>query len=295
MSKSAALSEQTAVSEQTALRLSFEFFPPKTAQGAEKLTNVRKQLSEFKPEFFSVTYGAGGSTRDNTKAIVKQIREEGLSVAPHLSFGGDDEETMRNLLQEYREHGVDRIVALRGDMPSGMGGSYQMVYANELVAFIREHCGHDIHLEVAAYPEIHPESNNYLDDVRYLKGKFDAGADSAITQYFYNPDAYFYYLEQCRQAGIEQPIYPGIMPITNFKNLSRFSDNCGAEIPRWVRKRLAAYGEDLESLKAFGVELVTELCETLLDNEAPGLHFYTMNQSEPTVTILRNLGLDAAA
>lgn len=273
-------------------RLSFEFFPPKTEQGRNNLVEVARELNHFQPEFFSVTYGAGGSTRDNTKNIVQTLMDLGLSVAPHLSFGGDDEATILKLLQEYETMGVARIVALRGDRPSGMGGGSQMVYANQLVAFIREHFGEKFHLEVAAYPEIHPEANSYDDDVRYLKGKFDAGANSGITQYFFNPDAYFYFIEQCARAGIDQPIVPGIMPITNFKNLSRFSDNCGAEIPRWVRKRLAAYGEDMESIKAFGLDLVSELCETLLDNGAPGLHFYTMNQTEPTATLLRNLGLD---
>ena len=273
-------------------RLSFEFFPPKTEQGRNNLVEVARELNHFQPEFFSVTYGAGGSTRDTTKNIVQILLDLGLSVAPHLSFGGDDEATILKLLQEYEAMGVERIVALRGDRPSGMGGGSQMVYANQLVAFIREHFAEKFHLEVAAYPEIHPEAKSYDDDIRYLKGKFDAGANSGITQYFFNPDAYFYFIEQCARAGIDQPIVPGIMPITNFKNLSRFSDNCGAEIPRWVRKRLAAYGEDMESIKAFGLDLVSELCETLLDNGAPGLHFYTMNQTEPTATLLRNLGLD---
>lgn len=274
------------------IRLSFEFFPPKTAAGREKLADVRAALSEFKPEFFSVTYGAGGSTRDNTKNVVRSIKQAGASVAPHLSFGGDDEDTLLALLRDYESMGIDRIVALRGDAPSGMGGSQQMVYANELVAFIRRHFDQTFQLEVAAYPEIHPEADNYRDDIRYLKGKFDAGANAGITQYFYNPDAYFYFMEQCRAIGIEQPIYPGIMPITNYKNLARFSDNCGAEIPRWIRKRLESYGEDTASIVAFGEDLVTELCETLLDNGAPGLHFYTMNHVEPTATIVKNLGLD---
>ncbi len=276
---------------ESALRISYEFFPPKTPQGLEKLTAVREELKQFNPDFFSVTYGAGGSTRDNTKSLVKHIKQEGFAVAPHLSFGGDNEDAMLQLIGEYQAAGIDRIVALRGDMPSGMGGAFQMVYANELVAFIRKHFGESFHLEVAAYPEIHPESSSYDEDIRYLKTKFDAGANSAITQYFYNPDAYFYFVDQCQKRGIEQPIYPGIMPVTNFKNLSRFSDNCGAEIPRWMRKRLSAYGDDLESVKAFGLDLVSELCETLLDNGAPGLHFYTMNQTEPCATIIRQLGL----
>lgn len=274
-------------------RLSFEFFPPKTDQGRHNLLEVAKELSHFQPEFYSVTYGAGGSTRDNTKNIVQTLLDMRLPVAPHLSFGGDDETTILSLLNEYMSMGVKRIVALRGDRPSGMGGGSQMVYANQLVAFIRQHFGQTFHLEVAAYPEIHPEANSYDDDIRYLKGKFDAGANSGITQYFFNPDAYFYFIEQCAQAGIDRPIVPGIMPITNYKSLSRFSDSCGAEIPRWVRQRLAAYGEDQESIKAFGLDLVSELCETLLDNGAPGLHFYTMNQTEPTAALLRNLGLDS--
>jgi methylenetetrahydrofolate reductase (NADPH) len=272
-------------------RLSFEFFPPKTAEGKEKLINVRDQLNEFAPDFFSVTYGAGGSTRDNTKGIVTQFKTDGINIAPHLSFGGDDEATIKSLIQEYKDAGVDRIVALRGDVPSGIGSAHQLVYANELVAFIRKHFGDHFHLEVAAYPEIHPQAKSYDDDIRYLKGKFDAGANSAITQYFFNPDSYFYFVDQCQKAGITQPIYPGIMPLINYKNLTRFSDACGAEIPRWLRKALENFADDDASLKAFGVDLVTELCEVMLENEAPGLHFYTMNQSEPTAQIVRNLGL----
>lgn len=272
-------------------RLSFEFFPPKTPEGKEKLVKVRDQLNEFEPDFFSVTYGAGGSTRDNTKGVVTQFKNDGVAIAPHLSFGSDDETAILNLLNEYKFLGVDRIVALRGDVPSGMGGQQQMVYANELVAFIRQHFGDKFHVEVAAYPEIHPQAKSYSDDVRYLKGKFDAGADSAITQYFFNPDSYFYFIEQTRKAGITQPIYPGIMPIINYRNLTRFSDTCGAEIPRWLRKALENYGDDEASLKSFGIDLVTELCDVLLENEAPGLHFYTMNQTEPTAQIVKNLGL----
>lgn len=274
------------------IRLSFEFFPAKTDQGRDKLIQVQQELSAFNPEFFSVTYGAGGSTREHTKGIVQLIKQAGQEVAPHLSFGGDAPEALLALLNEYKNLGINRLVALRGDRPSGMGGGTRMVYANELVAFIREHFAGYFHIEVAAYPEIHPESQSFNSDIRFLKGKFDAGANSAITQYFYNPDAYFYFVEQCRLQGITQDIVPGIMPITNYKNLSRFSDGCGAEIPRWLRKRLESFGDDSESLKAFGLDVVSELCETLLDNDAPGLHFYTMNQTEPTATILRNLGWD---
>ncbi len=276
------------------IRISFEFFPPKTDAGREKLKKVREQLANLQPEFFSVTYGAGGSTRDNTRSIVEEITREELAVAPHLSFGGDTEEMMRELIQQYQNIGVKRIVALRGDRPSGMGGGVSMVYANELVAFIREHFGEHFHLEVAAYPEIHPEAPSYDADIKYLQGKFDAGADSAITQYFYNPDAYFYFHEACDKIGIDKPIYPGIMPIINFQNLQRFSQKCGAEIPRWICKRLDGFGDDEASLKAFGLDLVTELCETLLENDAPGLHFYTMNQAEHCLKIIDNLGLISA-
>lgn len=273
------------------VRISFEFFPPKTTEGKQKLHKVREELQSFSPDFYSVTYGAGGTTRDTTKGIVKILKEQGISVAPHLSFGGDDEATVGQLLSEYKDAGVDRIVALRGDLPSGMGGHSQLVYANQLVAFIRERFGDQFHIEVAAYPEIHPEAKSYSDDIGFLKGKFDAGANSAITQYFFNPDAYFHFVEQCFQSGISAPIYPGIMPIINYRNLARFSDSCGAEIPRWLRKKLESYADDAQSLQAFGAELVSELCETLLDNGAPGLHFYTMNQTAPTAAILRNLDL----
>lgn len=270
-------------------RLSFEFFPPKTEKGREKLQNVRNTLNTLNPDFFSVTYGAGGSTRDNTRDIVKSLCDDKIAVAPHLSFGGDDEASMKALLDEYCTMGVKRIVALRGDMPSGVGGSQQLVYANELVAFIREHFGDTFQLEVAAYPEIHPEAESFDADIAYLKGKFDAGANSAITQYFFNPDAYFYFIDECEKAGITQPIFPGVMPITNYKNLARFSDNCGAEIPRWIRRRLEAYGDDVHSITAFGIDLISDLCQMLLDNGAPGLHFYTMNQIEPTQHIINNL------
>lgn len=271
-------------------RLSFEFFPPKTDAGREKLIHVRDDLANFSPEFFSMTYGAGGSTRDNTKDLVSEFNKAGFSTAPHLSFGGDTEESIAALINEYKSVGVDRIVALRGDMPSGMGGASQMVYANELVAFIRERFGEHFHLEVAAYPEIHPEAKSYGTDIAFLKNKFDAGANSAITQYFFNLDAYFFFLEKCDKAGITQPIYPGIMPIINVKNLLRFSAACGTEVPRWLQKALEEYGDDQESIKAFGIDVVTELCEGLRENGVPGLHFYTMNQSEPVKTIVKNLG-----
>lgn len=275
-------------------RISFEFFPPKTEDGKQKLYATREALQRFDPAFFSVTYGAGGTTRDTTAGIVTGLKGQGVSMAPHLSFGGDDEATVLALLQRYADAGIDRIVALRGDMPSGMGAIAQLVYANELVAFIRKHFGQQFHLEVAAYPEIHPESTSYTEDIRYLKGKFDAGANSGLTQYFYNPDAYFYYIDQCEKAGIEAPIYPGIMPITNFSNLLRFSRNCGAEIPRWLVQRMEAFTDPADQRK-LGEEVVTDLCETLLEGGAPGLHFYTMNLAGPTARILDQLGMEVAA
>jgi len=273
-------------------RISFEYFPPKTDQGKDKLLNVTTPaLNELNPEFFSVTYGAGGSTRDTTLGVVSHIRAAGIDVAPHLSFGGDDENTVGALLDTYRERGIKRLVALRGDMPSGMGAAMQLVYANELVAFIRDRTGDHFTIEVAAYPEIHPESHSYDSDIAFLKGKFDAGANSAITQYFFNVEAYFYFLDRCAAAGIDKPIYAGIMPIINFANLVRFSHNCGAEIPRWIHQRMESYGDDQDSRRKFGIDVVSQLCQTLLDNGAPGIHFYTMNQVEPTREIYNNLGL----
>ena len=272
--------------------ISFEYFPPKTEAGRDKLlAETTPALQALNPAFFSVTYGAGGSTRDNTRDIVAAIRAQDINVAPHLSFGGDDEQAILELLEDYRELGVNRLVALRGDIPSGMGGGGQLVYANELVAFVREKTGDHFHIEVAAYPEVHPQAESYTRDILHLKGKFDAGADSAITQYFYNVEAYFYFLDQCAAAGIDKPIHAGIMPITNFQNLQRFSKNCGAEIPRWICQRIEGYGDDQDSIRKFGVEVVTQLCQTLLENGAPGIHFYTMNQVEPTREIYNNLNL----
>ena len=273
-------------------RISFEYFPPKTDAGKVKLLEeTTPALNELNPEFFSVTYGAGGTTRDTTLGVVSTMREAGIDVAPHISFGGDDEDTMVELLETYRSRGIKRLVALRGDMPSGMGAAMQLVHANDLVAFIRERTGDHFDIKVAAYPEIHPESKSYDSDIHYLKLKMDAGANSAITQYFYNVESYFYYLDQCVAAGIDQPIYAGIMPITNYENLARFSRNCGAEIPRWICQRMEGYGDDMESVRKFGLEVVTQLCQTLLESGAPGIHFYTMNQVEPTREIYNNLGL----
>ncbi len=265
-------------------RFSFEFFPTKTDAGREKLEKLWVELNQLNPAFFSVTYGAGGSTRDNTFNIVKDMKQQGLDVAPHLSFGGDSEKEMSALLDSYKELGVDRIVALRGDIPSGMGAT-RIVYANELVEFIRQHSGDHFQLEVAAYPEIHPESESYITDIDFLKKKLDAGANSAITQYFFNADAYFFFVETCQKAGIDKPIYPGIMPITNFANLARFSANCGAEIPQWLKRKVESLGSDQEAIAEFGQEMIIRLSQTLLDGGAPGIHFYTMNQLQPTKTI----------
>ena len=271
--------------------ISFEFFPPKTEEGRERLlAKTTPRLQELQPEYFSVTYGAGGSTRDNTLGVVTALARGGYSVAPHLSFGTDDNDAITALLDHYRDLGVKRVVALRGDMPSGVGGR-RLVYASELVSFIRRHSGDHFHIEVAAYPEIHPQAESYDKDIEHLKNKLDAGADSAITQYFYNVEAYFYFLDRCAAIGIDKPIVAGIMPITNYENLARFSRNCGADIPRWISKRLEGFAGCKESVTSFGVEVVTQLCQTLLDNGAPGIHFYSMNQVEPTRQICRNLGL----
>jgi len=272
-------------------QISFEFFPPKTPEGREKLHETHRQLTKFQPEFFSVTYGAGGSTREFTRDIVYDIQNAGSCATPHLSIGGDSKDAVLELLQSYQDNGIKRLVALRGDLPSGMGGAAQLVYANELVAFIREHFGDTFELLVAAYPEIHPEAESYERDIYWLGEKFKAGANRAITQYFYNADSYFYFIDQCHKVGIDKPIIPGIMPITNYQNLVRFSDSCGADIPRWIRQRLQQYGNDVESIRAFGLEVVTNLCEKLLENGAPGLHFYTMNQVEANAALCRNLNL----
>lgn len=271
---------------------SFELFPPRNAQAEESLRTTRKELAVKNPSFFSCTYGAGGSTRDRTQSTVLEIKNDGQNVAPHISFTGEDEDVVDQLLNTYMEASVNRLVALRGDMPSGMGGLGGMVYANELVAYIREKTGDYFHIDVAAYPEIHPQSSNYETDIFYLKQKFEAGANGAITQYFFNAEAYFHYIDRCQAAGIDQPIVPGIMPITNLSNLVRFSDACGADIPRWIRKQMEAYGDDVESIAKFGIDVVTKLCDQLLEQGAPGLHFYTMNRAEPIMTIWDNLGLD---
>ena len=270
---------------------SFEFSAPKTEEAVTKVKQVHARLAGLAPHFFSVTYGAGGSTKDGTKQTVLELAGTGSVVAPHLSFGGDKPEIIEALLLEYQAAGITRLVALRGDRPSGVGSSMKMSHANELVEFIRQLTGEHFHIDIAAYPEIHPESATVDTEVKFFKQKVDAGANSAITQYFYNADAYFRFRDLCDKAGIRIPIVPGIMPITNYKGIKRFSDLCGAEIPRWIEKQLQACTAEPDTLKAFGEEVVTDLCQRLLQGGAPGLHFYTMNQSLPTMKVWKNLGL----
>ena len=270
---------------------SFEFFPPKTPEGMDKLRAARAQLAELKPKFFSVTFGAGGSTRDHSLETVLDIQRAGYEAAPHLSCIGSTHDNIRAILQEYQAHGIRHIVALRGDLPSGMASTGEFRYANELVEFIRSETGDWFNIEVAAYPEYHPQSRSARDDLLNFKRKVDAGANSAITQYFFNADAYFNFVDECAALGVTLPIVPGIMPIGNFAQLARFSDACGAEIPRWMRKQLEGYSDDIESIRAFGLDVVTGLCERLLKAGAPGLHFYTMNQAAATTAIWQRLGL----
>lgn len=274
------------------MELSVEFFPSKTAEGATKLRAVREQLAlALKPTFFSVTFGAGGSTQDGTFSAVKEIHEAGQQAAPHLSCVGSSKEKISELLKQYKDLGIQRIVALRGDLPSGMGQYGEFHHADELVHFIRSETDSHFHIEVAAYPEMHPQAKSMTDDVQRFAQKMKAGADSAITQYFFNSDAYFKFVDEAAKLGVDQPIVPGIMPITNSTQLLRFSDACGAEIPRWIRLRLQSFGDDSASIKAFGLEVVTDLCDQLMVAGAPGLHFYSLNQAEPTLTIAKNLGL----
>lgn len=269
--------------------ISFEFFPPKTPIGQEKLLVVRDKLAATNPDFFSVTYGAGGSTQNGTLSTVLALRESGVDAAPHMSCIGASREELRNLLQNYKDQGIKRLVALRGDLPSGMGMGGELRYANELVAFIRQEFGKDFIIEVAAYPESHPQAANLDVDIQNFVRKCQAGADSAITQYFFNADAYFYFVDRVRAAGIEIQIIPGIMTITNYNKLARFSDMCGAEIPRWIRKQLESYGDDNDSIVKFGEEVISNLCKQLMEGGAPGLHFYTLNQAKPSLAIINNL------
>jgi methylenetetrahydrofolate reductase (NADPH) len=276
------------VSERT---FSFEFFPPKTPEGVEKLRATRRQLAQLHPKFFSVTFGAGGSTRDRTLETVREIQADGCEAAPHLSCIGSTEASIRDILHAYKSQGIRHLVALRGDLPSGSMDVGEFGYANELVAFIRRETGDWFEIEVAAYPEVHPQARSYTEDLANFKRKVDAGANAAITQYFFNADAYFRFVDEARALGVAIPIVPGIMPIGNYVQLARFSDACGAEIPRWLRKKLETYGDDLASIRAFGLDVVTDLCDRLLAGGAPGLHFYTMNQAGPTTTIWQRLGL----
>jgi len=271
--------------------LSIEFFPPQTAEGADKLRVVRQKLAVLKPEFFSVTFGAGGTTQERTFETVFEIQREGHQAAPHLSCIGSTREHIREILQRYQAAGIRRIVALRGDLPSGVGFAGELRYANELVEFIRAETGSHFQIEVAAYPEYHPQARTPRDDLLAFKRKVDAGADSAITQYFYNLDAYLHFRDECEALGITIPIVPGIMPIVSFSKLARFSDACGAEIPRWMRRKFEAYGDDSDSIKAFGLDVVSELCAKLLAAGAPGLHFYSMNQAAPTLAVCERLGI----
>ena len=273
------------------LEVSIEFFPPQTSEGMEKLRTTVTRLAVLKPEFFSVTYGAGGSTRDRTLATVMEIAAQGHSAAPHLSCVGSTRDGVREMLATFAERGIRRIVALRGDLPSGMADAGEFRYANELVKFIREETGDRYHIEVAAYPEWHPQAKSPRDDLLNFKRKVDAGADSAITQYFFNADAYAHFVEEVQALGVAVPIVPGIMPIANFSKIARFSDACGTEIPRWMRRKFESFGDDSASVRAFGLDVVTELCARLLDRGAPGLHFSTLTQAGLTSTICQRLGL----
>lgn len=270
---------------------SFELFPPQTPEGVEKLRAARKQLAQFKPKFFSVTFGAGGSTRDRTFETVLEIQAEGHPVAPHLSCIGSTRNNIYSILEKYQESGIRHIIALRGDLPSGMAQPGEFRYANELVTFIRQEFGNTFRMDVAAYPEYHPQARSVQEDFINLKRKIEAGADSAITQFFYNADAYFHFVEMCETANLNVPIVPGIMPINKFSQLVRFADACGAEIPRWIRKKMEGYGDDIASIHAFGLDVVTDLCERLLKAGAPGLHFYTLNSAVLTTKIWQRLSL----
>lgn len=268
---------------------SVEFFPPKTEEGKIKLRNTRAELAKLNPAYFSVTYGAGGSTQQGTLDTVLEIKKAGNDATPHLTCIGSTKQGVRELLQTYIDNDIHRIVALRGDMPSGTHDMGELGYANELVEFIRAETGDHFHIEVAAYPEVHPQAKSASADLENFKRKVDAGANSAITQYFYSADAYFRFVDDCEKLGLDIPIVPGIMPITNYKNLARFSDMCGAEIPRWIRKRLEDYGDDVVSLRSFGLDVSARLSQTLLAQGAPGLHFYCMNQFGPTQAIWREV------
>ncbi len=275
------------------LRFSFEFYPPRTPESTAKLQTTQEQLAKLKPDFFSVTYGAGGSTRDKTFETVIDIRDRtGIEAAPHVSCVGSTLEDIQQVLDRYREEEFRHIVALRGDLPSGTVGMGPLRYANELVEFIRRETNDYFHIEVACYPEFHPQAQTASHDLANFRRKVEAGANSAITQYFYNPDAYFRFMESCEKTGIEIPVVPGVMPIINCTQLLRFSEACGAEVPRWIVQRLRDFGDDRKAILEFGIDVTTRLCQKLLDSGAPGLHFYTMNQALAAEAIWKNLGLD---
>ncbi|MBS0327605.1 MAG: methylenetetrahydrofolate reductase [NAD(P)H] [Proteobacteria bacterium] len=270
---------------------SLEFFPPKTPEGVAKLRAARREFAALMPAFCSVTYGAGGSTREGTLATVQEIRAEGLEGVPHLSCIGSTRAGLRDVLMQYRSAGIRHLIALRGDLPSGSVDAGELHYASELVAFVRAETGDWFHIDVAAYPEVHPQARNPADDLAHFRRKIDAGANSAITQYFFNPDAYWHFVDACAAQGVSVPIVPGIMPVSSFMRLARFSDACGAEIPRWIRRRLEGFGDDAASIRAFGIDVVTKMCAALLERGAPGLHFYTLNHAPLTVEIWHRLGL----
>lgn len=274
------------------LMISFEYFPPKTPNGMATLHQTATALTSLNPNFFSVTFGAGGSTQDGTLETVSWLQNNtSTAVAPHLACVGLSRMELINILKKYQSLGIKRIVALRGDLPSGMGHSGELPYASDLVQLIRETTGNHFHIEVAAYPEVHPQASNASEDLASLKRKVEAGANSAITQYFFNPDAYFYFIDACTKQNISIPIVPGIMPITHFGKLIRFSDMCGAEIPRWIRKQLESYGDDSIAVEKFGLEVVYHLCESLIKGGAPGLHFYTLNHADASMQLVKRLGL----
>jgi methylenetetrahydrofolate reductase (NADPH) len=270
---------------------SFEFFPPQTPEGSERLRVTRRQLAHLNPAYFSITFGAGGTTRDRTLGVALEIQKEGHQAAPHVSCVASTRASVREILEQYRQAGIRRIVALRGDLPSGMVETGEFRFANELVAYVRQEFGSTFKIEVAAYPEYHPQARTAQEDLLHFKRKVQAGADAAITQYFFNPDAYFAFVDECEASGIDIPIVPGIMPINRFSQLARFSDACGAEIPRWIRRKLEGFGDDSASIRSFGLDVVTALCDRLLRGGAPGLHFYTLNQAGACTTIWQRLGL----
>ena len=272
-------------------KFSFEFFPPKTPEGAAKLRETVKQLAQFHPAFFSVTFGAGGSTQEGTLAAVLDIRAAGHAAAPHISCIGSTRENIRAVIHRYKDAGIKHTVALRGDLPSGMAVPGEFRHAADLVKFIREETGDHFHIEVAAYPEYHPQARRAQEDLQNFKRKVEAGADSAMTQYFYNPDAYFHFVDEVQAMGVNVPIVPGIMPIASFSQLARFSDVCGAEIPRWIRRKMEGFGDDSASIRDFGLDVVTDLSVKLLEGGAPGLHFYTLNQAGLCSTVWQRLGI----